>query len=128
VDSVILLDTHVVAWVHAGETARIPNAVARRMNAEPLAVSPFVVLELQYLYEAGRTSQPADAVLESIRPPLELTVTDVSAETVCEAARSLSWTRDPFDRLISAHAQVADLPLVTKDATLLEHLDNAWWA
>jgi PIN domain nuclease of toxin-antitoxin system len=127
VESVILLDTHVVAWAYAGELGRIPRAVARRMDAEPLAISPFVLLELQYLYETGRTTEPAQAVLDDLRPRLELTVADVSAETVCAAALPLWWTRDPFDRLISAHALLADLPLVTKDAVLLERVANAWW-
>jgi PIN domain nuclease of toxin-antitoxin system len=39
----------------------------------------------------------------------------------------LSWTHDPFDRLIAAHAIVADAPLVTADRTILENLPLATW-
>ncbi|MBW8060344.1 MAG: type II toxin-antitoxin system VapC family toxin [Solirubrobacterales bacterium] len=39
----------------------------------------------------------------------------------------LSWTHDPFDRLIAAHAIVADAPLITADRTILAHLPLAIW-
>lgn len=123
----MLLDTHVVAWIHGGVVDRIPPAVRRRMDAEPLAISPVVVLELQYLYEVGRTTEPAREAVDVLRPRLELTVADVSTEELCAAALPLAWTRDPFDRLLAAHALIAELPLVTADGTLLEHLPNAWW-
>lgn len=35
-------------------------------------------------------------------------------------AGTLSWTRDAIDRMIVAHAMADDLPLVTKDAGILE--------
>jgi PIN domain nuclease of toxin-antitoxin system len=44
-----------------------------------------------------------------------------------QAAMSLSWTRDPFDRLIAAHAIVANSPLITADETILENLSLATW-
>jgi PIN domain nuclease of toxin-antitoxin system len=46
---------------------------------------------------------------------------------VINAAKELSWTRDPFDRLISAHAIVANVPLITADETIREHLHLAVW-
>jgi PIN domain nuclease of toxin-antitoxin system len=35
--------------------------------------------------------------------------------------------RDPFDRLLSAHAVVAGIPLVTKDRVIRRNLPLAWW-
>jgi PIN domain nuclease of toxin-antitoxin system len=43
------------------------------------------------------------------------------------AAQGLSWTRDPFDRLIAAHAIVADALLLTADETIRKHLPLATW-
>lgn len=43
------------------------------------------------------------------------------------AAAGLTWTRDPFDRMIAAHAIVADTPLLTADRTILDHLPLASW-
>ncbi len=54
-------------------------------------------------------------------------VSDGSIAELGQAAADLSWTRDPFDRLISAHAIVANAPLVTADETIREHLPLAVW-
>jgi len=43
------------------------------------------------------------------------------------AAVDLTWTRDPFDRLIDAHAIAASVPLLTADRAILEHLPLATW-
>jgi PIN domain nuclease of toxin-antitoxin system len=125
---VILLDTHVLVWLYAGQLRLIPPAVQTRLNAEQLGVSPFVQLELGYLHEIGRVTAPARAVVEELSTRLELTIADVAAAAVCSSALGLTWTRDPFDRLLAAHATVTGLPLVTKDETLRQHLPLAWWA
>jgi PIN domain nuclease of toxin-antitoxin system len=44
-----------------------------------------------------------------------------------QEATTLSWTRDPFDRLIAAHSIVANSPLITADETILENLPLATW-
>lgn len=124
----ILLDTHLIVWLYGGERGRIPSAVQRRLNREQLALSPFVQLELGYLYEVGRVRSSAEAVIGELGVRLELMIADVSAAAVCATALGLSWTRDPFDRLLAAHATVANLPLVTKDETIRQHLPLAWWA
>jgi len=124
---VILLDTHLLVWLYGGQRNRISASVQERMNREQLAISPFVQLELAYLYEIGRVKSPAQAVMDELGARLELIVADVAAAAVCNAALSLTWTRDPFDRLLAAHAVVTGLPLVTKDDTIRHHLPLAWW-
>ena len=91
-------------------------------------MSPIVVLELTYLHESGRTRGPARVVIDDMSARVGLVVVDVSAAALCSAAVGLTWTRDPFDRLIAAHAIAANLPLVTKDTALRQHLPLAWWA
>ena len=124
----ILLDTHVLVWLDGGERNRIPAAVQQRLNREQLGLSPFVQLELAYLYEMGRIRHSAQAVIEALGARLELVVADVTAAAVCSCAVALTWTRDPFDRLLAAHATVAGLPLVTKDESIRQHVPLAWWA
>jgi len=97
------------------------------MEAEAVAVSPIVELELTYLYEIGRVSEPAAAPLSALERSLGLQVVDTSLTELVGAASGLSWTRDPFDRLIAAHAIVANAPLITADETILEHLPLATW-
>jgi PIN domain nuclease of toxin-antitoxin system len=124
---VILLDTHVLLWLFSGALHNVPVLVRRRLDREPLGVSPFAQLELDYLHEIGRTRGPSDVVVEGLSTRLALSVVDASSAAVYRAAQALTWTRDPFDRLIAAHAIVAGLPLVTKDETIRRNLPLAWW-
>ena len=76
----------------------------------------------------GGVRTPAAVVIEEQSARLELIVADVSSAAVCEAALALTWTRDPFDRLLAAHAIVSAIPLATKDETIRRNLPLAWWA
>lgn len=86
-----------------------------------------VELELTYLFEIGRVTEPASAPLAALRKRIGLQMADSSLASVVQAATGLSWTRDPFDRLISAQAIVADAPLITADRTILDNLPLATW-
>jgi PIN domain nuclease of toxin-antitoxin system len=83
---------------------------------------------LTYLYEIGRVSEPASAPLSTLRREFGLQIADVSLADLVEGAIGISWTRDPFDRLISAHAIVANAPLITADETIRANLPLATWA
>lgn len=98
-----------------------------RLGSEPPTTSPIVELELTYLFEIGRVSEPAAAPLGALRRSIGLEVVDVSLTELVQTAAGLAWTRDPFDRLIAAHAIVADATLLTADRTILEHLPQASW-
>jgi PIN domain nuclease of toxin-antitoxin system len=123
----ILLDTHVVVWLYDDPERLVPEKVRERLNAEPLALSPFVRLELQYLYEVGRVAVPAHTIVDDLVPKLEMLLTDPPAAQICLAAIELNWTRDPFDRLISAQALTTGMSLVTRDRVIRSHLPLAWW-
>jgi PIN domain nuclease of toxin-antitoxin system len=66
-------------------------------------------------------------MLAALRKSIGAEVADASLAELAHAARDFSWTRDPFDRLISAHAIVADAPLITADRTIRENLPLAAW-
>lgn len=123
----ILLDTHLVVWLYQDPEKLVPMAVRSRLDRELLALSPFVRLELQYLYEVERISVPSQVIVDEMTSRLELTHTDPPSALVCQAATALDWTRDPFDRLIAAQAVATRTPLVTKDPTIRRHLPLAWW-
>lgn len=117
-----------MGWLYEGQEQRIPRAIRRQLEAEVIGVSPIVELELAYLHEIGRVSEPPSAPLSALRRTLGLQIADTSLAELVLAAVPLSWTRDPFDRLIAAHAIVANAPLVTADETILENLPLATWA
>lgn len=86
-----------------------------------------VELELTYLNEIGRVTSPAADVLDDLGERIGLTVSSVPFATVTQAATALSWTRDPFDRMIVANAACDHESLLTKDARILKNIDSAIW-
>jgi PIN domain nuclease of toxin-antitoxin system len=116
-----------VGWLYEGADRRIPGAVRELLDTEEPFVSPLVELELTYLYEVGKVTEPATAPLAALRKTVGLQVADASFAAVAQAAAEISWTRDPFDRMIAAQAIVADVPLVTADRTILANLPLATW-
>lgn len=121
------LDTHIVCWLYEGRTDLISVAAMSVIEQGLLQVSPVVQLELTYLHEIGRINRGGHAVLEALAKDIGLSLADVSLAHVMRTTEALSWTRDPFDRLIVAHAEVADALLVTKDKLIRQHCDRAVW-
>lgn len=123
----IHLDTHVLLWVVSGNDARFPPGIRRLLETAPLSISPMVELEITYLFEIGRVSEPAADVLARCRPVLDLATSTASFTSIVGAASALSWTRDPFDRLIAGNALVDGCELLTADMTMRTHLPSARW-
>jgi PIN domain nuclease of toxin-antitoxin system len=121
------LDTHVAAWLFAGDVTRLSAAARAVIEKNDLLVSPAVVLELQYLYETKRVADAADQVVEDLRHRLGVGICDLPFPDVVRRAVTLSWTRDPFDRLIVAQAAVRNTTLVTKDRTLRKRYGATLW-
>ena len=127
-EAVIYLDTHVAAWLYAGADDRMSRAARSSLrDSDDIRVSPMVRLELQRLFEVGRVATPATKVMDELHTALGLTVCDASFVAVAHLAEDLTWTRDPFDRLIVAHAALHDAPLVTKDGTLHQNYPGCVW-
>lgn len=123
----IYLDTHVVAWMYAGEPNLLPVSVRKLLESEDLLISPMVELELQYLFESGRATVPGRDVVEFLEVEIGLARCGLPFAQVVGGALGLDWTRDPFDRLIVAQARARRLPLLTRDQTILDHYDEALW-
>ena len=121
------LDTHIVIWLYKKEERLLSKNVRRALqNGEPV-ICPIVLLELQYLYENKKIREGADAFLANLHRTIGLQVDRQDWETVMRAALDLSWTRDPFDRIIVAHALSRKAPLLTKDRTILKRYAGAVW-
>jgi PIN domain nuclease of toxin-antitoxin system len=128
VEALSYLDTHVVAWLYAGEVQRFPAPARHHLERSELRISPAVCLELQYLYEIRRVQGPALEVVSHLTQALGLKVCDLPFSRVASAALEQSWTRDPFDRLITAQAACQQAWLLTKDETIAAHYPRALWA
>jgi PIN domain nuclease of toxin-antitoxin system len=113
---VILLDTNAIIWLQIGH----PRTRSLARLSQPLHVSPASMLELQFLVEAGRLRLAADLV--QIAAAMGWLVDDPPAAAWFEAATDLGWTRDPFDRLLVAHAQLRGWRFATGDAAIIAQL------
>ena len=99
----------------------------RAIERGELIASPAVLLELQYLYETNRTSEPGARVVEDLRERLSLGICDLPFAEVVHRALDQNWTRDPFDRLIVAQAMLRNAALVTKDGHIRAHYRRSVW-
>jgi len=106
---------------------RLPAPARALIDEHEPYFSPIAALELTYLHEIGRARDSLATMLAALRRDMGLEVADASLAELAQAAADLSWTRDPFDRLIAAHAIVASSPLITADETILENLPLATW-
>ena len=123
----VYLDTHVVMWLYDGMVELLSDRAVRAIEGGTLVTSGMVELELQYLYEIGRIRPKPVEVLGTLAGSIELRRSDLPLARIASRACALDWTRDPFDRLIAAEAQVAGAALVTKDEAILRNLANAVW-
>jgi PIN domain nuclease of toxin-antitoxin system len=123
----IYLDTHVVVWLYAGLVEKFSPPVRELINEHEIDISPIVLLELQYLYEIQRVTKDATTIVTDLSPRIGLKVCDKDLNAIVSQALALSWTRDPFDRLIVAHAGLHDNLLISKDQNILDHYPHARW-
>ena len=123
----VCLDTHVVVWIVAGQSEKIGAEARSLIEQSELLISPAVTLELQFLYEIGRVRLTAVDALKVIQRGIQLRVADDPFEQVVEAALAESWTRDPFDRLIVAHARMRGMPRLSRDRRSAAAFDQTRW-
>ena len=113
----ILLDTNALIWIDQNHR-RTRKLVA---GTERLAVSPASLLELRFLIETRRLGLRRGSV-DAIAHDDRWIVDAPPAVEWFEAAGEESWTHDPFDRLIVAHARRRRWRLATADRALLDQL------
>lgn len=123
----IHLDTHAIVWLAAGDLDRFEPFVVPLLQQQGCAISPMVMLELDYLHEIERLKVSGTSIIQDLAANVGLIIDGSSfADIVAEAAK-LAWTRDPFDRIICATARVAGVPLLTKDRIILANEPSAFW-
>lgn len=122
------LDTHVAAFVHAGDPALLsPAALHVLETSRSLRVSPIVQLELQYLAEIGKIAYSGEEIIGFLWDNFGIMCdTDNLAPAVLRATNE-SWTRDPFDRIITAQAAVCGAVLLTRDERIRANYRQALW-
>lgn len=127
-ETMIHLDTNVLLWLASGALENLSVVAKQHIDqGGALGVSPMVRLELQYLHEVKRLQKSADQVLKHLQAQMHLEFLDVELSNLIQASLKLHWTCDPFDRLITAHAMLEAVPLLTKDRVIRQHYKRAIW-
>jgi PIN domain nuclease of toxin-antitoxin system len=125
--SIAHCDTHVVLWLYSGESGFFEKKAAEALDRFNLTISPMVLLEIQFLFEIERIREKPEKIIKTLKSDFGVSVCEDSFGSVVETAASINWTRDPFDRLIVAHALLHSAPLITKDAEIRRHYRNCIW-
>ena len=123
----VYLDTHVLIWLYAGEIEKLSAGARRAIDNHDVLASPAVILELELLHEIGRLRPNATKLTGELATSVGLHVCELPFWTVVDYGLKESWVRDPFDRLIVAHAKAVGAPLVTRDEKIHKHYSKAVW-
>lgn len=123
----IYLDTHVMVWLYAGDKTLFSSRAENLIEENELAISPIVLLELQYLHEIGRLLVAPGVLYDNLAGSMALTTCDLPFGRIITESMTQTWTRDPFDRIITAHAMAGDAVLLTKDGRILQNYSKAEW-
>lgn len=112
----LLLDTHVLLWVLAGDRRLTRSSREIITSARSVVVSVVSAWEIALKAAVGKLRAPDDieaAVLESGLVTTPLDFADVAEYSSLPAHHS-----DPFDRMLVAQARVRGLTLMTRDSQL----------
>ncbi len=132
--AVYVTDTHPLIWYTAGKHANLSPRVVKIFGAafanRALIVIPSPVLwEISILIEHGRIRlrEPFHHWAAALIALRGIDLASLDLDVIAEAHR-LTFHGDPFDRAIVATAKVMDLPLITRDQTIVDAnlIDIVW--
>jgi PIN domain nuclease of toxin-antitoxin system len=118
---VILLDTHVLAWLVAQpERLSRPaaSAIRRARTSDGLAIADITVWELAFLFARGvlRSHGTVENAVWNLVTRSGVNVKPITAEIAALATQFPDdYPKDPVDRLVGATARSEGIPLVTRD-------------
>ena len=121
------LDTHAAVFLWEGKVELFGRGSREILERSVLRISPMVRLEMQFLKEVGKLKVQPDQILGALGSDLGVMATSDPLDVLVPLAMPLSWTRDPFDRMIVATALLHEAPLVTRDRNIHDHFPGAVW-
>ena len=123
----IYLDTHAACWLYMGALEKFSPRALDEIEQNSVLISPMVGIELQFLFEIKRLKVQANEILNVLRRDFHVQECTAEFALVSRLAHALQWTRDPFDRIITAQAALFDAPLLTKDRNIRSNYPHALW-
>ena len=132
--AVFVTDTHPLIWYTSGKHSRLSKRVVRIFDAafadRGLIVIPSPVFwEISLLLEHDKIKlrEPFEYWAAALVARRGVDLAALGLDVIAEAHR-LKFHGDPFDRTIVATAKLMDLPLITKDQTIVDAklVDITW--
>jgi PIN domain nuclease of toxin-antitoxin system len=124
----LYLDTHIIVWLASGDQTKLTAAASQEIENSDIRISPIVLLELEYLREIERIIVPVQEIISKLQLQIGAIVCDFSFPAIIAAALDEKWTRDPFDRMIVAHARAnRKSPLISSDEEIRKHYPGTIW-
>jgi len=84
-------------------------------------------LELKYLFEIGKINDTPYNIIYELDAMIGLKIDTIDFSELIKKSLLLEWTRDPFDRIIVAHAMAKNIKLITKDERISANFKDALW-
>lgn len=118
----VLIDTHILLWL-LSDSKRLKE-ISWLDDGSRWTISPISLLEMKFLQEVGKLDIDLSEIIKRLRQDERFVIDDIHLEDLCLAALDLSWTRDPFDRLLVAHSLVRALPFGTQDQLIRKNFSR----
>lgn len=126
--STAYLDTHAAVFLHAGLLKELSKEAKRQVEANDLLISPMVFLEFDYLFRRKKIAFDAKEMFADLNETFGVALCSCPFATVAREALSITWTTDPFDRLIVAQASANhQAHLITRDRLIRKNYPGARW-
>lgn len=125
--SVIYLDTHIVVWLYAGLTQKLTESAQKAIENYDVLISQMVKLELQYLFEIGRIRVTPSKIIKGLSKSINLKISDCLLSEIIDEALKIDWTRDVFDRILTAEAERNKIGFITADEDIRANYKQAVW-
>ena len=121
------LDTHIVVWLYEKRLDLLSEKAKKYIEENDLFISPIVEMEIEYLFEIGKIKDNSETIVSHLEKFIDLRVDEGDFREIVKISINEKWTRDPFDRIIVAHAKLKDLTLISKDATINKNYFRAMY-
>ncbi|MBM3699582.1 MAG: type II toxin-antitoxin system VapC family toxin [Actinobacteria bacterium] len=115
------LDTHIIIWLYEKRINLLSEKAKKYIEENDLLISPIVNMEIEYLFEIEKIKDNSETILGYLEKNIGLRVQNSDFKEIIKISLNEKWTRDPFDRIIVAHAKYMDLTLISKDEKITKN-------
>lgn len=125
----LLLDTCTFLWLAGGGSLSPAAAAAVRDPSNDVYLSAVSTWEIVAKHRAGRLPlpEPPDRLIPTERRLRGVTALPFDEESALQGLRLPALHRDPFDRMLIAHAIALGLAIVTPDPAIAQYPVRVIW-